>query len=227
MVIKPTTPKIYTPQDGSCVLSLDTRDVRGGKIYDRSGKGNHGAITGASLKSTNYGLPVLSFDGVDDYVDVGNDASLDVLDQITMEALVKPNGASEKGYIIAKGNPASTKRCNLYWSGNIDKLVVWDGGDSKNSDAVFKENMTWVHCIVTINGKAISFYRNGVPVGIATLQDALLSNNDSLHLCNRVGGANSDTWFKGFVALACIYNRVFSPNESSERFNSLRHIFSI
>ena len=67
MIEKPFNPKIYTPQDGSCVLNLSGRDVRGDKIYDRSGKGNHGTITGAVLKPMNYGLPVLSFDGVDDY----------------------------------------------------------------------------------------------------------------------------------------------------------------
>ena len=89
MIEKPTQPKIYTPQDGSCVLDLDARDVRGSKIYDRSGKGNHGDITGAVIKPQNYGLPALEFDGVDDWVDcnVNVDTTVDFSMEVVMKQL--------------------------------------------------------------------------------------------------------------------------------------------
>lgn len=42
-------PKIYTPKES--IIDLDGRDIRDSNIYDRSGKGNHGAITGASTNN--------------------------------------------------------------------------------------------------------------------------------------------------------------------------------
>ena len=58
---------------------------------DESGYGNDGIIHGATW-TTGISGKALSFDGIDDYIDCGNDASLDIADEITIEAWMYPYG---------------------------------------------------------------------------------------------------------------------------------------
>jgi len=60
-------PLLYTPH--GCVLYLDLRKPDSGYLRDYSGHGNHGIIHGARLEQR-HPLWGLSFDGVDDYVEV-------------------------------------------------------------------------------------------------------------------------------------------------------------
>ena len=68
-------PIVLPPQlDKSCVLCL--LPLRDSKWYDYSGKGNHGAIIGATWVGKGRRGPALYFDGIDDYVDCGVHPSL-------------------------------------------------------------------------------------------------------------------------------------------------------
>ena len=60
----------------------------GQTTYDEISNSNDGTIHGATWTTGKYGA-ALEFDGVDDYVDCGNDDSLDITDTITIEAWVK------------------------------------------------------------------------------------------------------------------------------------------
>ncbi len=61
-----------------------------GTIVDYSGEGNNGTITGATYGASGKLNTALSFDGVDDYVDVADAVSLDITDAITIEAWMNP-----------------------------------------------------------------------------------------------------------------------------------------
>ncbi|MCD5401962.1 DUF2341 domain-containing protein [candidate division NPL-UPA2 bacterium] len=62
---------------------------------DTSDRGNHGTLANDPTwtPSGKFGY-ALDFDGTNDYVSVPDDASLDITDQITMEAWVKPTGGA-------------------------------------------------------------------------------------------------------------------------------------
>ncbi len=57
--------------------------------YDSSGLGNHGTIFGADW-TIGVNTTALSFDGIDDYVRVYDSNSLDITEQLTVEAWIKP-----------------------------------------------------------------------------------------------------------------------------------------
>jgi len=72
------------------VLVLHFDEGSGTVARDASGNGNDGTIYGATWVNGKYGK-ALSFDGVEDYVDCGNDVSLNFerTDPFSIEAWVK------------------------------------------------------------------------------------------------------------------------------------------
>ena len=70
-----------------------------GNADDSSGNGNDGTVSGATYVDSPMPMgQALSFDGVDDYVDCGNDASLDITTAITIETWVFPRSAGLNNY---------------------------------------------------------------------------------------------------------------------------------
>jgi len=60
---------------------------------DKTPYENDGVIYGATYTADRHGQPnsAMSFDGVDDYIDCGNDESLKIIDDITLSLWLKPN----------------------------------------------------------------------------------------------------------------------------------------
>ena len=82
---------LYAVRDDSCVLHLPMNEGSGSVVYDHSRYRNNGQIVGANWTTGKFGK-ALSFDGVDDYVEVPDSASLDLpaeSDEITLLAWVK------------------------------------------------------------------------------------------------------------------------------------------
>ena len=223
MIHKPTTPKIYTPQDKSCVLNLDARDVRGSKIYDRSGKGNHGAITGAVLKPSNYGIPVLDFDGVDDYVNVTDDASIDEIRTVEMWVNNKDIAQGSNiglfykhynpGFLILVRNPGN----------GITVYINSDSGTLNDIDFFIGEENQWVHLVVAYDKDAttVKLYKNGVEVSSGSASGNIANATD-VHL-----GRYGSNYFNGSIDQVKIYSRALSAQEILEIFNKLRHRYGI
>ena len=61
-----------------------------GNANDESGNGNHGTVFGASLTTDRSGNAdsAYSFDGVNDYIDIGKDASLKMTDGLSISAWI-------------------------------------------------------------------------------------------------------------------------------------------
>jgi len=65
----------------------------GNTVYDDSGNENHGTINGATWTDAGKFDGGLIFDGVDDYIKVLDNQSLDLIDELTIEAWINGNGA--------------------------------------------------------------------------------------------------------------------------------------
>lgn len=223
MIHKPTNPKIYTPQDGSCVLNLDARDVRGSKIYDRSGKGNHGVITGAVLKPMNYGLPVLNFDGVDDKVNCG---TINITGSISFAIWVKPKDLSQDSLFgritgwsdLFEVNGGRLRMCLVCVSDNIDIT---------SNNVVYQINKWYLfvatYDVATGIGKlyvnGIGVEHNGdIGIGIPSVNNAVDW---------KLGDVIPGREFIGEITKFSMFNKVLTASEISQYFNNLRHIYGI
>jgi len=137
--------------------------------YDESETNNNdGALTNldpaTGWVSGKYGQ-ALNFDGSDDYVNGGNNESLDIIGEIAIEAWIKPTAGLTNSSFVLKDDQI-TKRCWALKVGTDLKFGwwLWDGGSVMRS--CYADNVLaydrWYHVAGTYDGSRQRIYVDGV-----------------------------------------------------------------
>ena len=213
--------------DNSCVLCL--LPEIGSKWLDCSKYRNNGTIVGAIIKQGRYG-PALQLDGVDDYADCGNDASLKPTKVVTMEFWINPSSYStvpanhKFGFLQQNGY--------TFWQwANNGVPICWDvelnkiGGTRRNLDlslnAIPLNTNTHIVIIFDAENGKLTVYKNG-----AFFQEGSILVGDIVYSGNFFIGYK----FKGFIDEMRIYNRALSAEEirgnmfASKRYRFMRGV---
>jgi len=181
---------------------------------DSSGKGNDGEIVGAVWADGVKGK-CLQFDGVDDYVDCGNDPSLDPphvtlamwvwFDHIPYEHDIALN--KEGKYRLIAGDFDTTHVSIRYQTAN----TAWGPGTLAGDTEL--EAGKWYHVAATYDGEKWSLYLDGKPNGEKAESGDLVSNENPLY----IGQYSPPTgWpFTGFLDEVLIANTALSAVEIS------------
>ncbi|MDD5144693.1 MAG: LamG domain-containing protein [Candidatus Pacebacteria bacterium] len=130
---------------------------------DSSGNGNHGTVYGATSTAGKIN-GALSFDGTNDYVDVGNGATLAITDTITIESWVYYNDDPAHSHvsILSKwDDPVSA-----YWAdivfGTPRFYVNLSGTNPANLSAKTALPIgSWTHLVYVADGSYLRIYTNG------------------------------------------------------------------
>lgn len=222
---------LSTPPIG-CVLHLVGLPGGGNKIYDRSPYGNIGTITGATWHKLPSGLWCLSFDGNDDYVDCGNDSSLNITGAVTVEVWLKPISIHTSNWagIVWKGGDWAVKGYHLVQLRSIDNGIVrWaiinDAGTGTNVQSSTGATVdNWWHICGTFDGSIMRLFINGTEEGTPVAQTDI-GSNPSRHLT--IGKAAAGTCQNSLIVLPRIYNRALSALEIQNHFNREKHLFGV
>jgi len=140
---------------------LDEYD--GYTAYDSAGE-NHGTLYGGPDWQPAGGQAggALQLDGVDDYVDCGNDDSLNIVDEITLAVWVKTNdaGNSENNPYVIKGDYSYALKHYVF---NYIEFFIYDNDWWQTVrypvDSSF--NGVWHHLAGTYNGSELKLYIDG------------------------------------------------------------------
>ncbi len=120
----------YDPWGGDAPVGWwSFNESSGTAAYDASGSANDGTIAAAEWAHGRYG-PALDFDN-EDYVDCGNDTSLDITDAITLEAWIKPSRTSPspgQNFDIKYDGDVLPQSADPAWSGRYTGDCVVDNG---------------------------------------------------------------------------------------------------
>ncbi|RLJ10179.1 MAG: hypothetical protein DRP15_00895, partial [Candidatus Aenigmatarchaeota archaeon] len=190
----------------------------GTTTYDASSNGNNGTIYGAEWTKGKYGSALqFDVDGSDDYVDCGNDSSLDVANgtsPFTIEAWVYVNNCSAINFIVSK---YSSYQFRI--GGDDNSLELFDANDWSYSSAnyVCVEN-EWIHVVAVYNGSDSSVYKNGVDVTEWGTEDNDWATS-SVHLLVGRESADWEGGFNGRIDEVRIYNRALSAEEIRYHYN--------
>jgi len=184
-------------------------EADGSVAYD-SANGNHGTINGATRTGGVIG-GALSFDGVDDYVEVAYDVSLNDYPPFTVETWVKINELSSKDAIIT--NKGDSWGQIISPDGHYYVALYGLAPQQIYSPNIIPLN-SWQQLVLTYDGATVKLYENGVNVASQTVTGLLTKDSEPLMI-----GANSPNpfspgpggspyLFKGLIDEVAIYNCV-------------------
>jgi len=188
-----------------------------GDANDSSGNNNNGTIYGATFIDGILGL-ALSFDGVNDVVEVVDNDSIDLKDAGSIEAWIKYTGPLQARWFISKASEKGyNEYLNNYAMGIINGIgfgaSIGAGSGIGDSVAAFHviTNNVWIHVAFTWDGTTLRLYKNGCEITNSTQRITPTINDQSLFIGKE--SSSDGYFFQGFIDEIRIYNRALSAEE--------------
>jgi hypothetical protein len=178
-------------------LREDPGAVGAGGIKDSTANANHGAdygaMTAANWVDGRIGKAI-DFDGTDDYIGLGNPASLQIAAQITISAWVNTrvipgaqvHNIAAHGYRFSPDQEVFFRLYNgKYQAGS------WNGVDHKTEATIPSQDLNaWVHLAATYDGQQWRLYRNGAQAAATADSTGAITVNADWAIAARGGGGS-------------------------------------
>jgi len=194
-----------------------------GNARDASGNGNNGTVYGATLTTDRFGFATNAylFNGVNDYIQVGDTPTLTMTNFLTISAWIKPGSASGAQMIVNKEGQ--------YWLATIDGVLVCALASA--SSTVFYEyasafqvtaSSEWSQVVMDFNQGALALWVNGISITNFNVNNQIGSVSAVGHDF-RIGARQqtqlaSNEWFDGSIGDVRIYNRALSDTEIQQLY---------
>jgi hypothetical protein len=203
---------IETPPDPPvAAYSFDADE--GTTLEDVTGGGHEGTIEGPEWTKGKYGS-ALHFDGYKDMVAIPDSNELDLTDEFTLEAWVRPDEANPGSAVITKERGSGLISYQMHAEG-LAKTPVAYVENSKGRYLVSASTAipvhAWSHLAVTYDGAKLRYYVDGVLEGTASAGDPGVSA-DQLLIGDDIHWAEEDG-FKGKIDEVRIYDRALDAGE--------------
>ena len=218
---------VFRPPNSGEVLFLPGLGVPGTKIFDRSGNGNHGTITGATWVRLPSGLWVNSLT-TNQEIDCGTSTSLQFTTQdFAIEGWIFTTDMYDAQTIVSKGSfNADGYFIQVQPGGNLF-LATAQAGTTQSNTSQGSQITTykWFHIAVVRSGVNAYFYINGV------LKQGDLQNIINPVACTasfKIGvRTESHQWWIGNMVPPRISNRALSAPEIANIYARERHLFGV
>jgi hypothetical protein len=171
------------------------------------------------VRSVGFVGNALGFDGIDDVVVHSLDSSLDLTDEITLDAWIFPTARKSQTIIRKGGAPLKTPYSLALSLGNT---FVFAMGEPRVDVRSFGYPLnTWIHVAGTYDGNTMKLYVNGVLMNSAPRPGPIAVRQSNLLIGTRLR-LPSDT-FQGLIDEVDIYDRALSAAEIQDIFNAGLH----
>lgn len=228
------TTNMTATSDPTIVACWKLDEGAGQSAQDSTGNGNAGTVVGAGWSAGQIGAGALSFDGVDDYVNVnipGNSALNNVTNNFTLSFWAYPrseheiDGESTSGYVGLSGQryvfgpswyDVGTSRAGAGISVGTNGVSVYEhaGGYLPAVlvyDASQKPLSGWTHIALVYANHVPKLYINGTLV-----RTGLVSGMSSIHINPWNLGGTSYGSFDGQLDDIRVYNRPLASDQISD-----------
>jgi hypothetical protein len=205
---------IQTPKKAPVAeYSFDEGEEAGATVEDLAGE-NDGTIEGAErITHGRYG-GAMEFGGEPDCVTVPDSASLQLGEEFTVEAWVRPD-ALFHGPIISKAAELTPSYELAIGSTGNGLVQGWAGGydeyaETEVHSAQKLEPHVWTHLALTYDGAYLRLYVDGQLAGSSTHAEFVLESGGPLTIgCSTVEGQ----WFEGRIDEVRLYERALGEGE--------------
>jgi len=178
-------------------------------LYDSTIYSNDGTSYGAIYISSAMIDGGYEFDGSDDYIDFGNNPSLDITDEITIEAWLYAQSFTEQPDIITKGD---YDEAYSIWLNSEGKLLFAFNNNHFDSNSDLSSD-SWYYIAVT-KGRSCKIYINGEEDISYDFGDDIETTVNSFKI------SNSDWPFKGIIDEVRISNNAKSSEWISTTYSN-------
>lgn len=197
----------------------------GNSVLDITSNSNDSVIEGNAIR-LNFLGDALEFNGVDNFIEVADNNSLDLSNAITMTAWVKPtlnaNGTIFSKYYNSDGSVAYGYELLL----GSDGLLQFSLDGITNADAVSHITHTtplkadqYTHVAVTYDGSFMKIYLNGVLDNSLTASGTITSSLAPLLIGKRYISADT-RYFSGEIAESSLWSKALSIEEIEKVMHS-------
>lgn len=206
-------------------LSFDSKDINGLTVRDKSPKGNNGTVNGASQVNALIDKGFL-LDGIDDYIDVIDDPSLN-LDKFSVSIWFKTSTQATQDIINKNGTILETAGNNITYAIWLFHSLTQDQircgfEDNAGANYFIKYDFNyydnqWHNVVVTYDMVNLKLYVDGNFISLLSTSASTDKGNKPLRI-----GANADypntsgRFFNGIVDEAMVWNRALSEIEVKE-----------
>jgi len=209
-----------------CYWSFD--EASGTTVYDYSGYSNNGTMYSSTTPydfhtSANCKLgSCASFDGVDDYVDMGNGASLNINNEITVSLWVEPNLINGQQGVLSDSGLWSN-HYYIYLRNEVNAQYAWG---VSYTNWFRTGNMLvgqWQH-IVGVYSKTTgvaNLYINGVLIASGSWTSPIVTSFNKLYI-GQAPGIAAPVFLNGLIDDVRIYNRALSAAEIKALYDATK-----
>ncbi|MBU3942489.1 prepilin-type N-terminal cleavage/methylation domain-containing protein [Patescibacteria group bacterium] len=158
----------------------------------------------------------LEFDGVNDYINLGNGKSLNLTSEITITAWIYPRSIN-RGTIVAKNGPYYLSFGSIWGPTQHVGAAVLPGGSwiPINGSGIIPINK-WSHVAMMYNGSKMKVYLNGKEDGSVSITGSMGLHGDTVKI--GWGSPGFNQYFNGFIDNVRIYEQALSETQIKQLY---------
>ncbi len=191
--------------------TFDDADISGDTVYDTFGN-NDGTNSGATTGVTGQVGEAFYFNGVNSFVVVLDDDSLDLTDNYTIGLWAKWGGVGNYNFIITKKATSYLQASGYLWYRTVTLDDFYTNGYMRTN---YEAPSGWNHYVGVLEDGVARVYYNGEFNNSKTLGVAT-ANTDNLMFGRR---AHGPSYAEGYMDEVAIFNRALSASEISDLYD--------
>ena len=216
--------------DPNLVGCWQMEEGSGAVLVDGSSFSNDANLTGSpTWAAGRVGTYSLDLNGTSQYAEVPDGASLDITNQITLAAWIKPetfsadpqglinkaiNGtgaAGTDGFELTLSSTGSTWPQKVFF--RINQATSGDTYRVNSTTSYPIDGSTWMHVAATFDGTDLKLYINGQLEGTVPAAGQTIAANSLPLTLGAQDGATPGRFYMGWMDDARVYNRALSASE--------------
>ena len=200
--------------------TFDGNKIAGVTAYDSGSGGNNGTITNGPMPSIGKVGQALTFDGSDDYVDLGTSASLTPSSAMTVSAWIYNTKPWDNNDTLISTDSGGTVPYRIRLdsgTGRPSFTINTSGGATITGNTVMATS-TWYHLTAVYDGSFIKLYVNGESDATPVSQTGTLSSNGTSVFVGARPSPIQD-YFSGKIDDLRLYSRALGDDEVRALYN--------
>jgi subtilisin family serine protease len=204
------------PAPAGLVAAYNFNQGTGTQVFDASGQGNTGTLSGGAWSAAGKTGAALSFTA-NGFVTIPDSASLDLTTGMTIEAWVRPTSNTNWRTVVLKEDAGGLAYALYSSNGSRPAAYVHTDGDVDATGPAAVPLNTWTHLATTYDGATLRLFVNGVQVSSQALSGGITTTTGAL----RIGGnAVWSEYYRGLIDDVRIYNRALTGAEIQTDMNA-------